>query len=177
MSTTQRTQTTKGRPAQHSVAASRVETTHLVLPSHANTHGTLFGGKLIEWLDSTAAMAAMRHCRLPVVTASIDDLHFIVPIKIGHMAHIMCEVTCTGKTSMEVEANILAENPATGVRQCTCVAFLTFVAIDSNGKPIPVPAITPHSEDEKERNEIARKRKTARIAKQKQEPIECRLVN
>ena len=145
------------------VSQSRVTNAHIVLPGDTNNHGTIFGGLVMQWIDIAASIAATRHCRLPVVTASIDDLHFLHPIKLGYHVYITAEVSYTGKTSMELEVAVEAENPLTAQRQTTCVAHLTFVAIDALGTPIPVPRVVPQSKSEKSRFTSAKKRKQERL--------------
>ena len=165
----------KQKTTKHTVAATRVRNSHLVLPGHTNTHGSLFGGKLMEWIDATAAMSAMRHCRKPVVTASVDDLHFLTPVGLGSMVHVICEVIGTGRTSMEVEVNVIAEDPRSGKRAYTCVAYLTFVAIGNRGKPIKVPSISAESDDERKRHQLAKQRKQRRLERRRDLPVKCRL--
>src|SRR3954462_15689149 len=102
--------------------------TELVLPGHTNALGTIFGGVVMGWIDIAGAIAAQRYCRTPVVTVSIDHLHFIVPIKIGYTVRIMATVTYAGRTSIETEVLVDAENAITGdVRRATN-AFLTYVS-------------------------------------------------
>src|SRR5512146_1270059 len=126
---------TPGKPASES----RVEVTHLVMPGDANVLGSAFGGKIMEWTDLAAGMAAMRHARLPVATASIDQLSFLAPVRIGEIAILQARVTAVFKTSMEVEVVVLTEDPGTGARRKCCDAFLTFVALDRAGRPTAVP--------------------------------------
>jgi acyl-CoA hydrolase len=145
-------------------SASRVETTHLVMPPDANGHGTAFGGIVMQWIDLAASMAAMRHARLPVVTASVDQLNFVAPLRVGEMAILVARVNATFSHSMEVEVEVTSEDARTGARRRCCDAFLTFVAIDPEGRPTRVPALLCESDDERRRAEGARARRDARLA-------------
>jgi len=151
---------TDSKPA----SASRVETTHLVMPPDANGHGTAFGGIVMQWIDVAASMAAMRHARLPVVTASVDQLNFLAPLRLGDMAVLLARVNATFGTSLEVEVEVLSEHPTTGVRERCCDAFLTFVAVDGDGRPTRVPQVLCETEDERARAKQAGARRQARLA-------------
>lgn len=123
--------------------------TELVLPSHTNALGTIFGGVVMGWIDIAGAIAAQRYCRTPVVTVSVDYLHFIVPIKIGYTVRIQAQVTYAGTTSMETEVIVDAENAITGdVRRATN-SFLTYVSIDEFGRPRKVPPFAAKTASEK----------------------------
>ncbi|MBU6375533.1 MAG: acyl-CoA thioesterase [Bdellovibrionales bacterium] len=137
--------------------------TEIVLPGHANALGTIFGGQVMSWIDIAAAIAAGRHARKVVVTASIDALHFVAPIKVGHVVHIKAMVNFASRTSMEVGVRVDSENPVTGESHHTAKAYLTFVALDEHGKPTPVPKVLTESPEEKRRFEQARRRREARI--------------
>ncbi|WP_099159316.1 acyl-CoA thioesterase [Virgibacillus ndiopensis] len=142
-----------------------VKTSH-VLPPDTNNHGTLFGGKLMAHIDDVAAIAAVRHARLPVVTASTDSVDFLSPVKEGDSICVEAFVTWTHNTSMEVFVKAVTENLLTGERRVCTTAFLTFVAIDDDGKPVPVPDVYPETEQEKQLNkqapDRARRRKERR---------------
>lgn len=125
-----------------------VKTSH-VLPPDTNHHGTIFGGKLMAHIDDVASIAATKHARNPVVTASTDSLDFLNPIKEGHAVCLEAFVTWTGSTSMEVFVKVIAENLLTGDRQMCAISFLTFVAMKQDGKPTPVPEVIPETEEEK----------------------------
>ncbi|NDD90605.1 acyl-CoA thioesterase [bacterium] len=137
--------------------------TEIVLPGHANALGTIFGGQVMSWIDIAAAIAAGRHARKVVVTASIDALHFVAPIKVGHVVHIKAMVNFASRTSMEVGVRVDSENPVTGESHHTAKAYLTFVALDEHGKPTPVPKVLVETPDEKRRFEQARRRRESRI--------------
>ena len=137
--------------------------TELVLPGHTNALGTIFGGQVMSWIDIAAAIAAGRHARKVVVTASIDALHFVAPIKVGHVVHIRAMVNFAARTSMEVGVRVDSENPVTGEAHHTAKAYLTFVALDEHGKPTPVPPLLAETPDEKRRQEQARIRRESRV--------------
>lgn len=147
------------------VAASHVEMRELVLPNDTNTHGNILGGKVLHLVDIAAAMAAMRHCRKPVVTASIDEVQFHNPIPEGHFVILKASVNYVGKTSMEIGVKVLSEDPMTGEILHTSTAYLTFVALSKNGSPSPVPPLTPESDDEHRRFEKGRERTEVRRAR------------
>jgi acyl-CoA hydrolase len=117
--------------APKSPAESVVEMAQLLLPGDANSLGAAFGGTVIGWIDICAAIAAQRHCRQIVVTASMDDLHFHAPIKVGWTAILKARVLAAFSSSMEVGVTVHSENPLTGERALTTSALLTFVALDS----------------------------------------------
>jgi acyl-CoA hydrolase len=144
--------------------ASRVEMTQLVMPGHANVLGTAFGGTIMQWTDLCASMAAMRHARLPVVTASIDQLSFLAPVRIGQIAVLRAQVNAVFSTSLEVGVEVLTEDPRTGALQRCCDAYLTFVALGPDGRPVAVPPLATASEEEQRREREARTRRDARLA-------------
>ena len=118
-----------------------VEMTQIVLPGDTNNHGTAFGGQIAAWCDICAAVAAQRFCRLPVVTASMDQLHFLQPVKKGMVVILRSQVNQAWKTSMEVGVRVEAEDPLSGSIVHCCSAYLTFVALDAHGKPCPIPEL------------------------------------
>ncbi|AXI10700.1 acyl-CoA thioesterase [Oceanobacillus sp. 143] len=125
-----------------------VKTTQ-VFPPDTNIHGTLFGGRLLAHIDDVASIAAIKHARQPVVTASTDSVDFLAPVKVGHSITIEAFVTWTHRTSMEVFAKVITENLLTEEKRVCNTAFLTFVAIDETGRPVPVPTVYPETELEK----------------------------
>lgn len=139
-------------------AETMIEMREMVMPNHTNSHGTVFGGTVMSWIDIAAAMVAARHCNRPVVTAHIDDIDFLAPIKMGYHVLIQASMNYVGKTSMIVGVKVTSENPHTGESRQTTKAYLTFVALDDLGRPIEVPALTPQTEDEIRRFENAKKR-------------------
>ncbi|MGD8191737.1 acyl-CoA thioesterase [Brevibacillus ginsengisoli] len=131
------------------MSASRTYMTDIVLPPDTNYHGTMFGGKVMAYVDKIASVAAMRHCRSAVVTASNDSLDFLHPIRVGQAICLEAFVTWTHTTSMEIFVQVESEDLLTGERHLTATSYLTFVAIDGNGKSIPVPPVYPETEEEK----------------------------
>ena len=132
--------------------------TSLVSPPDTNIHGTMFGGKLMAYIDDVAAIAAMRHARKLAVTASSDSVDFLHPIIEGNSVCLEAFVSYTGRTSMEIFVKVVSENMLTGDRDICAVSFLTFVAVDENGQPSEVPQVVPQSEEEKLLYETAKDR-------------------
>ncbi|NUQ38949.1 MAG: acyl-CoA thioesterase [Caldilineales bacterium] len=142
---------------------SYAEATHIILPSHTNPLGTAFGGQIMAWIDITAGIAAQRHARCVVVTASMDDLHFLAPIRGGEVVVIKAQVNRAFHTSMEVGVRVEAENPLTGeLRHCSS-AYLTFVALDEQGQRVAIPPLIPETENEQRRYEEAAERRQQRL--------------
>ncbi len=146
-----------------SPADSTVIMTELVLPQHTNALGTIFGGVVMSWVDIAAAIAAGKHCQTATVTASIDALSFVAPIRLGHVVELKACVNAVGRTSMEIGVRVDSSNLITGEKFHNVSAYLTFVAIGVDGKPQPVPGLTPKTEAEKRRNLAAQKRRQSRI--------------
>lgn len=147
------------------VSESRIFKSSHVLPPDTNNHGTLFGGKLMAYIDDVAALSARKHSRSNCVTASTDSIDFLQPIKIDSEVCLEAFVTWTHTTSMEVFVRVLAEDLFTGERIVCATAFLTFVAIGENGRPKEVPKILPGTEFEKYLNETAPVRAERRKAR------------
>jgi acyl-CoA hydrolase len=137
--------------------------TELVLPNDTNTFGNLMGGRLMYWMDIAAALAAMKHCATPVVTASVDNISFEVPILLGNVVHIEAKVSRAFNTSMEVHMNVWGENPLQQVKYKSNQAYFTMVARDLNGKAHQVPAIIPETEEENFLFEGALRRRQIRL--------------
>ena len=137
---------------------SAIEMRELVMPNHTNPQNTVFGGTVMSWIDIAAAMVAARHCARPVVTAHIDDIDFIAPIKMGYHVLIQASLNYVGRTSMIVGVKVTSENPYTGEKRTTTKAYLTFVALDDLGRPVEVPGLKVESEEEIRRFENAKKR-------------------
>jgi acyl-CoA hydrolase len=144
------------------VRLSHVEMTQVVLPGDTNPYGNAFGGRLMQWIDIAAAVAAHRHAKSNVVTASIDDLHFLERVRLGDIVVLMASVNWAGRTSMEVGVRILAERPAGGQRHAA-TAYLTFVAIDRRGRPRRVPAAIAETAEERRRQADAHRRRERRL--------------
>lgn len=149
----------QSRPASRS----RTIMTELVLPTDTNTHGTMFGGTLMQHIDKISAIAAMRHAGRPVVTASTDSLDFLSPIRMGEAVELEAFVSWTRRSSMEVYVVVRAENLLTGDRRLTVTAFSTFVALDDEGKPTPVPAVVPETDAQRKLYDTAPERYEQRM--------------
>src|SRR5690625_4470991 len=154
----------EGKPCLNSLAVK----TAYVLPPDTNQHGTLFGGILMAYIDDIARISAQRHARKPVVTASTDSVDVLYAVKEGDSICVESFVTWTHNTSMEVFVKAVTEDLLTGDRKVCTTAFLTFVAIDENGRPIPVPPVYPESEEEKLLHEGASKRAELRRERRQQ---------
>ncbi len=153
---------------RHTVAATRVETAQAVLPGHTNAMGTLFGGLVMQWIDVAAAIAAARHAGGPVVTVSMDRLHFLRPVRVEEFVIVRAEVSFAAHTSMEVEVDVLSENPWTGKRAVTTHALLTFVAIDEQGRPRSVPPLETETDFERRRFRQGARRRSERLREREQ---------
>ena len=145
------------------VRASRITISQLMHPEHANMLGHVHGGWIMKLVDEAGALACMRHAQRKVVTVAIDSMTFRQPIRIGDLIILNAEVTYTGRTSMEVEVQVLAENPVTGEQSQTNTAYLVYVALDDDGKPTMVPALQPETVDEKRKFEQAKERQAWRL--------------
>ena len=155
--------------ASKTVAESQHETSELMMPHHANNLGHVFGGVMLSMMDKTAAVAAFRHCRLNVVTASIDRVDFREPIHVGDLVVMKSSVNFVGRTSMEVGVRVEAEELLTGRRRHTNSCYLTFVAVDRNGRPIEIPGIVPESADQQRRYQAAQQRREVRLKERENE--------
>lgn len=156
------TAVTPGPPADlapRSAAESATEMVQLVLPNDTNPLGNVLGGTVMHWIDVVAAITAHRHSRRLCVTASIDDLSFEAPIRMGQIARLSARVAFTSTTSIEIKVDVVAEELNTGATRRTSTAFLTFVAIDEAGRPVPVPPLKVGPGDEEEHaRAVARRR-------------------
>lgn len=144
-------------------ADSLIVMTELVLPNDTNVFGNLMGGRLMYWMDIGAALSATKHCGSPVVTASVDNISFSNPIKLGNVVHIEAKVTRSFNTSMEIHLTVFGEDIIRRHKYKSNEAYYTFVALDPHGKPQAVPAIEPDSEDEKKLFESALRRRQLRL--------------
>jgi acyl-CoA hydrolase len=152
-----------------SVRESVSETSELMMPEHANNLGHVFGGVILSMMDKCAAIAAFRHSRASVVTVSIDRVDFREPIHLGDLVVMKASVNSVGTSSMEVGVRVEAEDLLTGRRRHTNSCYLTFVAVDRNGRPIEVPGLTPETEDEVRRNLAAQERRRRRLEEREAE--------
>lgn len=151
------------------VGESRHETSELMMPHQANNLGHVFGGEMLAMMDKTAAVSAIRHCRISVVTASIDRVDFREPIHVGDLVVMKASVNFVGRTSMEVGVRVEAEELLSGRRRHTNSCYLTFVAVDRNGRPVEVPPIVPETPDEHRRFEAAQQRRAVRLKEREME--------
>jgi acyl-CoA hydrolase len=137
--------------------------TQVVLPGDGNALGTAFGGRIMQWIDIAAAVACQRHSRTRVVTASMDDLHFLAPIRVGMMVELRAQVNAAFRTSMEAGVRVESEDMLSGERVHACTAYLTFVAQDANGATVPVPRLVLETDDDRRRHADAVHRRSGRL--------------
>ncbi|MBC60917.1 MAG: acyl-CoA thioesterase [Zetaproteobacteria bacterium] len=137
--------------------------TEMVQPQHTNALGSVFGGVVLSWVDTAAAICAQKHSEKKVVTASFDAMQFLAPIPLGWIVNIKASVNFVARSSCEVGVRITAENPLTGEFHHTASAYVTMVALDSHGKSIAMPKVEPETEEEKIRFENAQERRKARL--------------
>jgi acyl-CoA hydrolase len=149
--------------AKFTPAASRVETVQIVLPGLTNVHGTIFGGALMQWIDIAAAVSASRHAGGPVVTASMDRLHFLQPVQLGAIVTLQAQVNFAARTSMEVGVRVFAEGRPGEARRQATRAYLTFVAVDDAGRPRAVPPLRPVTTTDRRRFDEASLRRAVRL--------------
>ncbi|SRR5579884_1116369 len=145
------------------VTESATEMVQVVLPNDTNMLGNLLGGTLMHWIDMVGAIVANRHSRKPIVTASMEGLDFHVPVRLGFLVILKARMNYAGKSSMEVGVEVYSENGLTGERVHTSDAILTYVAIDFNGKPVPVPKLILSTDEERKRYQEALERKQRRL--------------
>lgn len=145
--------------------ASYTEMTELVLPQHGNALGTAFGGTVLAWIDICGAIAAQRHCRRVAVTAALDEVNFLAPIKVGDIVVLSARVNATFRTSMEVEVEVKVEDANTGHHRLCVDAFMTFVAVGDDRKPCEVPPLITESADDERRQREAEARRAKRLAR------------
>ena len=150
----------QGKPVRESLS----EYAELALPNDSNGLGNLLGGKVMHLVDLAGAMAAMRHARKPVVTASVDSLHFLHPVHISELMILRSSVNRVFRSSMEVGVKVETENLMTGQRVHTCSAYLTFVALGEDRKATPIPPVIPETEEEQRRYREAGERREYRLA-------------
>jgi acyl-CoA hydrolase len=153
----------QGKPVRESLS----EYSELALPNDANGFGNVLGGKVMHLVDLAAAMAGMRHARRPIVTAALDSMRFLHPVKIGQLIVLRASVNRVFNTSMEIGVKVETETLLTGSKLHTCSAYLTFVALDENSRPAPIPPVIPETEDEQRRYREAGERREYRLAVRK----------
>jgi len=146
------------------VSESRVKLTEIVFPEDTNPYGSLFGGRLVSLMDKAAFLCATRHARKNCVTASMDRLDFLAPIGEGYIVEIEAHINYVARSSMEIELNVSAEDTLSGKHLKACYAYFTLVALDSAGKPSPVPRLELQGEEYK-RFQEGKKRQEERLKK------------
>jgi acyl-CoA hydrolase len=146
------------------VRESQSEYAELALPNDANTFGFMLGGRVMHLVDLAGAIAGLRHARKPVVTASVDHMNFLHPVRIGQLVRVVASVNRVFRTSMEVGVKVLVEDLITGELKHTSSAYLTFVALDKDGHSTLIPPVIPETETEKRRYEAAGQRREYRLA-------------
>ena len=156
------------RNALKTPSASSVELTELVLPNDTNQLGNLLGGRLMHWVDIAAALSAQKHCNRICVTASVDEMSFLRPVKLGQVVQLRASVNRAFHTSMEVGVHVDVEDFRTGDIRHVSSAYLTFVAIDEIGHAVAVPELHPETSDEKERFAAAEARRAHRLKMREQ---------
>jgi acyl-CoA hydrolase len=144
------------------VGESQSEMTELILPNDTNTLGNLLGGRLMHFIDLVGAMAAYRHARTHVVTASMDHIDFIAPVHVGDLLILKSSVNRAFNTSMEVGVKVWVENTVAGTHRHVASAYLTFVAVDSQGRRVPVPQLRPENDEEQRHFDDAGRRRELR---------------
>lgn len=149
--------------------ASQHEMSEIMMPQHANNLGHVFGGVILSMMDRAAAVAAIRHARRTCVTVSVDRVDFREPIHLGDLVIMHASVNYAGRTSMEVGVRVEAENLLDGARRHTNSCYVTFVAVDVNGRPVEVPPVIPETEDEKRRYLAAQERRRRRLEEREAE--------
>ena len=155
--------TSRDLETPRTVRETQHETSEIMMPQHANNLGHVFGGVILSMMDRTSAVAAIRHARNDCVTVSVDRVDFRQPIHLGDLVIMKASVNFAGRTSMEVGVRVEAENLVTGERRHTNSCYLTFVAIDANGRPVEVPPLLPETADERRRHDAAQARRRRRL--------------
>ena len=151
-------------PQARRVGESATEMAQLVLPQHANVHGSALGGTVMHWMDLAAAVVANRHCRRPVVTAAIDEMSFLAPILVGQLALIRGCITLVDRSSMEIRVDVKSEDLLSGERRHTVTAYFTFVAIDATTRrPVDVPRLLLETDEERTEHARALERRRLRL--------------
>lgn len=153
---------------EKTVQASVTEMTELVLPNDSNMLGNILGGRVMHLIDLAGAITAARHAGHVAVTASMDSVDFRHPIRVGQVIHLVARLNWVGRTSMEVEVRVDCDDLTTGIRTLTNTAYLTFVAIDPEGKPALVPPLVLTTPEEEERFRQAEARRQARLDRRQQ---------
>jgi len=157
----------QNNPAAKTSQASKITVAQLMQPEHANNLGNVHGGWIMKLVDEAGALACMRHCQRRVVTVFIDQMEFHQPIRIGDLVTLTAEVTYTGRTSIEAEIKVTAEDPTTGEQVHTNTAYVVYVALDDERRPTEVPPIRASTPEEQAKLDAGKKRQTERLARRK----------
>ena len=157
----------ESKVTSRTVAESQAERSEIIFPADANALGNLFGGRLMQFIDLVGAVAAWRHARAIVVTASMDHLDFVAPVRVGDLVILKASVNRAFRTSMEVGVRAMVEDARAQTLRHVSSAYLTYVAVDSEGNRIPVPAVVPETEHQKRRYEDAGRRRELRAVESK----------
>jgi acyl-CoA hydrolase len=159
------------------VSDSRSEMTEIVLPNDANTLGNLLGGRLLHFIDMVGAMAAYRHARSHVVTAAMDHIDFIAPVHLGDLLILKSTLNRAFTTSMEVGVKVWVENSIAGTSRHVASAYLTFVAVDAQGRRVPVPPLEPETAEDRRRYQDAGRRREHREGERRRKIKPAELAN
>ena len=149
------------------VAESQAERSEIIFPADANALGNLFGGRLMQFIDLVGAVAAFRHARAIVVSASMDHLDFVAPVHVGDLLILKASVNRAFRTSMEVGVKAMVENARDQTLRHVSSAYVTYVAVDREGRPVPVPGVVPETDNQKRRYEDAARRRQLRAGESK----------
>lgn len=152
-------------PGARPIEDSAVEITELVMPEDANILGSVFGGRVMALIDKAGAMVAIRHCRATVVTASVDSIDFISPLKLGYIMNFRARMTQVFNTSMEIRVDVFGEDPRTGERTLTTSAFVTMVCLGPDGCPRPAPPVLLRTDEERAEARAAERRRQLRLSR------------
>ncbi|HEU5319584.1 MAG TPA: acyl-CoA thioesterase [Methylomirabilota bacterium] len=155
-------------PVGRRAAESATEMSQLVLPQHANVHGSVLGGTVMHWVDMAAALVANRHSRRPVVTAAFDEMAFLAPIQVGQLALLRARLTLVDRSSMEIRVDVESEDTLTGERRKTGTAYVTFVALDPvTRRPTPVTPLVLETDEERAEHACALERRRHRLERRR----------
>ena len=152
------------------VNASRITLSQMMQPEHANILGNVHGGWIMKLVDEAGALACMRHAQQRVVTVAVDQMVFRQPIRTTDLVILTAEVSYVGRTSMEAEVHVIAENPITGEQTHTNTAYLVYVALDEGGSPIPVPPLIAETDEQRQRMQEGQARQTYRLSQSRRVP-------
>ena len=147
------------------ISDSRVSLSQVMLPTDANPHGNVQGGVIMKLVDEAGAIVAVRHSRRNVVTVAVDSMTFLSPIYVGNLVTLTASLSYVGRTSMEVEVLVEAEDPLAGEKTHTTSAYVVYVALDESGRPCEVPALAAETNEERERIARGKERQTERLAR------------